>query len=449
MSRLVQLIPISLRIISIKHINRPLLLVLGISLGVHLIGGLIFGGLTIHKWMKAPEQGFKAPPLRQHIEPKTVEYRLKVQKRQRASSRPRPQHIAVTPVSNINIPSLNIALPAVDNHAALGNLDFDGMGTGFSLNSLGFGASAVNFFGIESQGERILFIVDARKNLLKDDKGGLHAYRIIKDEIKKRVNQLSPGTLFNVLLYENRKIELFRLQMVPATDQNKKKVADWVQPFNEDPKQLGVRNPNYTLKNPIEPISSAITNGWHAVNVGMEMQADTLFIITDRWSSSATKNVRVPQEAYERRLREAGWSAEKEAARKRIYTEAERKAKAWLFEENKRRRSQGLPPRIVEIKTILHELGLDRTLPPGRPKPYDRIHYPFKKLLEYIQAVIEKQYPHKKRKHKPSIHIILFLGKDEHISKADLDRVEMLTHKNHGSYRVLRGLKAIESLTGY
>ena len=432
-----------------KQINRPLFLILGFSIGVHLIGGVIFGGLTIHKWIKAPEQGFKAPPLQHKITPKTVEYKLKVQKRQKSSNRPRPQHIAVTPLSSINIPSLNIQLPEVENRVALGNLDFDEIGTGLSFNTLGFGASAVNFFGIESQGERIIFIVDARKNLLKDDKGGLHAYRIIKEEITKRVGQLSSETLFNILLYENRKIELFRPQMVSATRQNKQKVAEWIQPINEDPKRLGVRNANYKLKDPIDPISSVITNGWHAVNVGMEMQADTLFIITDRWNSSATKNIRIPQKEYERRLQKAGWTKEREIERKRAYAEAEKKAKLWLSEESKRRQSRGLPPRIVEIKTILHELGLDNALPPDKPKPYDRTHYSFKKLMQHIKAVAEKQYPHGKRNGKPSVNIILFLGKDEKIPKADLEKIETLTKDNNGSYRVLRGLKAIKNLTGY
>ena len=47
----------------------------------------------------------------------------------------------------------------------------------------------------------------------------------------------------------------------------------------------------------------------------------------------------------------------------------------------------------------------------------------------------------------PSLHLVLFLGEDEEIG-ADEDHFKNLTRKNRGKLKILRGLAALQNVTG-
>ena len=54
-----------------------------------------------------------------------------------------------------------------------------------SLNAL------FKFFGIKASGNRVIFIIDASRFMLTDEKGGIPAYNKVKDEIAQMMAGLN------------------------------------------------------------------------------------------------------------------------------------------------------------------------------------------------------------------------------------------------------------------
>ena len=62
-----------------------------------------------------------------------------------------------------------------------------------------------------------------------------------------------------------------------------------------------------------------------------------------------------------------------------------------------------------------------------------------------IRNLVAKYYDEEGRE-KPSIHMVLFLGKKEKIGDYE-DHFKTLTRKNRGKLKVLRGLAELENVT--
>ena len=58
------------------------------SLAIHVLGMAVFGGVKLVEYLTKEEVVFEAPPPTRTYEPRKVELKVKVQKRQRSSSRP-------------------------------------------------------------------------------------------------------------------------------------------------------------------------------------------------------------------------------------------------------------------------------------------------------------------------------------------------------------------------
>ena len=89
----------------------------------------------------------------------------------------------------------DFSLPEVEDTTALDvTAMVDGMakvGSGMSLSVDTHQQSDVNFFGISSGGKRIVFIIDAQKKMLVDEKGGMFAYDKVKNEIGAMLSSLN------------------------------------------------------------------------------------------------------------------------------------------------------------------------------------------------------------------------------------------------------------------
>ena len=96
-----------------------------------------------------------------------------------------------------------------------------GLGRGTDSGGLGLGTSTVSFFGIQASGERIAFIIDLSRSMVEDDKGGLNGITVLKDELKKMVENLNDGTFFNLLFFDDH-VDLFQPKLVVAKPATKK-----------------------------------------------------------------------------------------------------------------------------------------------------------------------------------------------------------------------------------
>lgn len=421
-----------------KKVNLPLIESLTIAVILHVVALFVLGGITIWQYMGPEEPDFEPPPPVAVDKPPPPPVNIRVQQQQQVSARP-VKKITVKNPAQINLPSADISLPNVNVKVGVGSL---GGGRGFSSNfdrgDISFDKMAVDFFGIKSKGERLIFIVDTSKYMLEDDKGGLLAYRIVKDEIIRMINQLPPGTLFNVLLYEhNGQVEPFAGKMVPATPEQKQKIAAFLDPVNEDPDALGNAN-KYDLQHEIEPIGTHIRDRFKGLHVAFEMNPDAVFFISGSWSYGIHKP-QPPGFDNEKWLRQQGWD-EKDQER---WDEAREETRKWLDNENKKRKAKGQPPKIVHnFRGLVREITGETGPPWHDPGSWD-----MDDLISHFRDLAREVKKDEERPSLPEINVVVFRGKDEGWSENNDERLEQFTRRFTGDHRVLEGLEGLQNVT--
>ena len=359
--------------------------VLSISVGLHVLAGLIFGSWTMYQYTRPPEAIFESPPPAVAVPPEALEYRVQMQQMQRDSARPQSQ--VSTQVSQLLDQSMDrvsadvssLVSPALAGApvVATGARPSGRLGGGAGL---GFGVSAVNFFGIEKQGERVVFIVDAGAWMVEPERGDLPGYDRVKAELVGMVDGLSSGTFFNVLVYE-RGLDVYREDLVVATNDNKAGVAEWIGPYwrlqGTSIERRQTFRHNYTPDMSGLPSDGGAGRLDLALGAAFEMRADLIFIITTG-RPSVQKGL---TEAEQRDLRQAQAGFRNERDRLQAAREAyeqsprgQREMEAWRRElaawEDRRkaqeadRRRRGLPPVVRAGGT-----SAGRPAMPGPPSP--------------------------------------------------------------------------------
>lgn len=419
-----------------RKVNLPLIEVIMVSLLVHVGGLMILGGITIWTAMQPEEPEMEAPPPPQQVEQQQVQRKVRLNQTQKKSTRPRAK-IAVQNIAQINLPSLDLNMPTVDTRVAVGVGGAVGGGSlnrSFGSGGVDFSKSAVNFFGIKSEGERVMFLVDASRYMLEDKKGGIPAYHIIKEEISKMISGLQPGTLFNILFFDGGKAMIFSPKMQPATTENKERVAKWMDPINATGDKLGISS-NISIKNTdIKPLTKDVSNWVRAIQISMEQGCDAIFLITPTWQwqgrSFESTEARV---AWQKKQ---GWSDAKQVK----WDEAVKIAQQWLKDENARRKAKGMEPKVVVwIGTVVEDLKkqgkIDKSV--GAPPA---LSYSRDDIIEHITQLSRTLYKDND-KSRPPVNIVLFLGADENPeTNSSVPAFKEVARKNRGGkFRVLEG----------
>ncbi len=140
-----------------KSTRSTLALVLAISVGVHVVGLLIFGVMKIAEVVMREEVAFEAPPPPPPVE-EIPEFEVNLEQRNEESSPPRPNPITVD--------SPDIALPALDIDVNVDSYSSYGRGSGGfgSGNGTGGGiremAITANLFGTEVTATKLGVVLD-------------------------------------------------------------------------------------------------------------------------------------------------------------------------------------------------------------------------------------------------------------------------------------------------
>ncbi|GHC04269.1 hypothetical protein [Cerasicoccus arenae] len=136
----------------------------------------------------------------------------------------------MTNISQINLPDINVNIPVVDSMVSVGTGGVGGGRGGFGAGGVDFSKSAVDFFGIKDNGENVAFILDTAKSMVEKQRGDVAGYARVKEEITKMINNLKPGTLFNIYAFDDN-LETFRANPVAATEANRQAAARWIDRF--------------------------------------------------------------------------------------------------------------------------------------------------------------------------------------------------------------------------
>jgi hypothetical protein len=307
--------------------------------------------------------------------------------------------------------------------------------------------SDVNFFGIQSGGRRIAFIVDAAPTMLVDEKGGMFAYDKVKDEVGQMLASLNRGTLFNIFLYEGKRLKVYQKELVQARPSNVRLAISWLDPLNRDYESLGLgrTGADGRVSGDNEPVASGDISGYaKAIQAALEMDVNTVFCIAGGYERIARAMV---PEAGKKAVAETPGTVD--PGERAAWNKAVLKTREWLRKENEARRENGLPPKVVPNFSALVRQVTGATPPQARggsgvgargSPPYTP-----EEIEEHIKNLV-KRYYREEDKDLPQLNLVLFLGKGEDIGEYK-EHFRRLTRRNRGKLKILEGLEALTDVT--
>ncbi len=371
-----------------------------------------------------------------------------------AASAAPPNVIGAAAVSPVSVPEPRPSHAVDVTTMTVGNA---AIGDGFSFEGDAREVSDVNFFGISAGGKRIVFIIDATREMLVDEKGGMYAYDKVKNEIGSMMAGLNRGTKFNLLLYEGRRLMAYADQPVEATPSNLRLAIEWLHPLNRDYDELGLaghRGEAIEVDADLPPIAARdLAHYTKAIQKALEWQAESIFCIAGGYVGMTRSPTPEEMEAY-RKQAEAnpGTPGEVSAAERDAWAEAQRRTREWLAGENAARAGKGLPPKVVtNFNQLVREItgatppratGGSAGARPPRPEP----HSP-DDIETLVRHGVTSHYKEVGME-PPALHMVVFLGEDEDMDDQTREHFQNLTRKNRGKFKMLRGLAALENVTG-
>lgn len=324
------------------------------------------------------------------------------------------------------------------------------LGNGMSFSTKAVDASDVNFFGLSGSGKRIVFVIDATPEMLVDEKGGMAAYDKVKTEVGVMLASLNRGTEFNLLLYEGDQLVAFRDAPVPGLPSNIRLAIEWLDPLNRRYESLGLGSdfgPGHQVSEvegyPI--VAGDLAHYSKAIQKAMEWQAGAIFCVVSGYRGMG--RAPTPEMMAKRPPPPANDSVD--PREQKAWQDAIAKTRAWLEKENEARQEKGLSPKVVvNFNQLVREItgatpperrNAPRTAPELPPVTPEEIELQVSKLVKdrYKADGAEE----------PSLHMVLFLGEEEEIG-LDEDHFKNLTRKNRGKLKILRGLAALQNVTG-
>ena len=442
-----------------RKINPILLNVLLISGGVHAVALFILGSITVYKYIIPDEAQFEEPsPVVEEQPPPEVKIEIKQQPPKQQAM----QSLRMKQVGNIAVSAVDVNLPNMQESFTV-SAGMGGFGGGSLLGgtrgTLGIGMSDISVFGLKTRAERILFVIDANRQMLTDAKGGLKSYQIIKDEITDMVGNLSAGTLFNVMMADRRNSMFFKQQLVPAGQEVHQQLIQWITPINANARNAGlVEGASGVGRERLQTLSNDANHEdilWakHAGNdtsfmtqLALEQDVDAIFFIAGyhRGFERVRRRLTEREEAEWIRFSTSQKYLDQLAKHEEEVPIMQRRIDNKMSRINEERKKKGQPPRVLNsrwgIYSDYRELELEwETKHPGwRPTYY----LESREIEKYFKKVVDNLYTNKGSE-KPSVNVILFLAGDEEMRKEWEDQLDDYTDFFQGKYRIIRGLDEI------
>lgn len=445
-----------------KKLNPMLMNVIIISVLLHVVAAFVAGVVTIATHVIKEEALFEEPPVVEQEEP-PPDVKVEIKPQNIPQNQPL-QNLKMKQVGNITVANVNVSLPSMGDSftvsAGLGNIAGGSLMAG-TRGSLGLGMSDVNVFGLKTRAERILFVIDASRQMVTDKKGGLNSYQVIKNEITDMVGNLSAGTLFNVVLQDRRNMMMFKPQLVAAGADVHAELVQWIGRINTDANNPGLegvsgaRRPTLsTLRD--DEIHKVLTHSGHGGNetafitqAALEQNADAIFFITG-YHRGFDNLIAPPSEKQVsdfQKLRASKDYQEQLAEHMLEKPKMEQRVRAELAKINAERAQKGQPPRVLAQRYGVYsnagELGLKwTTTHPG--------HGPSRQTIEaryvnrYFKDLILTLYEDRNLK-PPSVNVVLFLAGDEEFKPEWQKQLDQYVRFFKGKNRVIRGEDEIKS----
>jgi hypothetical protein len=339
--------------------------VIVISAVVHLLVGAAVASWKIYRYAQPPEATFSSPPPASRVPPANQEFRVQMQQLQQQSARPPSQTagqvegLLSQSLDRLDSPGGTFGTSALNGTPVVIGAGGGGRGLGRLAGGgeLGLGVSAVDFFGIKKQGERVMFIVDGGASMVEPERGDLPGYDRVKQELVAMIDGLSPGTFFNIIVF-GRDIDLYAPRMVVATADNTAQVQAWIGPY------WRLMDGKIERRGPFRKNYQPEMLDWNgdggsarmdlALATALEMRADLIFMITDGTPSIREARKESEDGRWQQRLEKyatdrARFDASAKGQNEMVAYEKERAV--WRAGQDRivaERLTKGLPPVVRE-----------------------------------------------------------------------------------------------------
>jgi len=265
---------------------------------LHVGLAVLAGAITIAVIVSRPEVTFdaKKPP---SIPARKLEHSIRVKKMQEQVRKPQilqrlvsqaPSAVALPELPKMDVPDMKKMrdTPTMNqSQNMLGDLGRAGGGLGRGQTG-GGGFSDAQFFGQNVRTRAVILAFDNTQTVI--NKGLMEP---LVEETSKLLKGLTPATKFNLIAFVDGAASIFPA-MVFATQENKQKALDGLRlldaeekrPRNREQSKSGEGSQAWSA-NGFVPNTTGNLQGysgstpWKAITMASEMEADTLFIITD------------------------------------------------------------------------------------------------------------------------------------------------------------------------
>ena len=252
------------------------------SIVVHAVILLIFGIWTVAKHFTRPEARFEMKKVVK-IPPKTPEHRMNVAKHEAMTPKPtfndklvstRPVEFALPELPQVNLDQMLPLDPSQlisDQVNGLVGSAALGAGLGQGLSGAGGTGQGMSFFGVQTQGQRILLLFDVSASVVnKANAAGIPLERI-QEETIKLIGGLPIAAQFSIIQFTGNYMP-FTEELIAATPGNKDLAKQWVQE-------------KWVTSGSMSAATSGVVSNLHGV-VGVlqratAMRPDVIFLISD------------------------------------------------------------------------------------------------------------------------------------------------------------------------
>ena len=255
--------------------------VLMISVIVHLIFAAGATYLIVQRVQLKRKMTFQGGPPAVNASKRALEHKMSLGKKKAVMSAPaqakRIMSSGLAKVALPDLPSLPSATDAVPNRmggvGGVGN-SFGGGGGGGGLG--GGGGSGINFFGLRSMIQSVVFLVDVSNSMVTGAKNG-RTYVTLEKEVEKVVKSLDPQAKFGLICFSAEAVP-YKTSLSSAMGFEKSRAIDWMK------KQSPIETLNTKLKD--KELDDARhrhmgTNAGEALRKAFAMKPDTIFFISD------------------------------------------------------------------------------------------------------------------------------------------------------------------------
>jgi hypothetical protein len=281
---------------------------------VHVAGFLIAAAVVVARFFAEPEATFEVAK-QYRIPVQTREHRMAMARHEALAPKPtftdrlvstRPTAFALPEMPVLDLDQVLPMDPSALVSAQIGSLvGSAGLGSGLGSGNLGgggTGGTGTSFFGIKTEGSRIVLLFDVSTSVLnKAQATGVPLTRI-KEETLTLIRTLPLNARYSIVQFV-RNFKPFSDQLVAATPPNRERAAQWLETEWNETGMLGARQ---------RGVRTATPNGLPIVlDFAFSLKPDTIFLISDgsfEQTAPGDANRSIPEteiQAHLKRLQQA------------------------------------------------------------------------------------------------------------------------------------------------